>query len=109
MACDMNSLAGYLRDFSGQRPLDAIICPFAGPNGAGMGVPVVALIFVGVLGMGLAVRDRNPAPLIVVGILSAGLFATSLPGAAGNIFAIILMAGIIASGFYLYKRFRTSL
>lgn len=109
MACNKDSLTAYLADFSGQRPLDAIICPFAGPNGAEMGVPVVALIFVGVLGMGLAVRSRNPAPLIVVGILSAGLFATALPGAAGNIFAMVLMAGIIAAGMYLYKRFQSSL
>lgn len=109
MACDKNTLVGYLRDFSGQRPLDAIICPFAGPNGAGIGVEVFALLFVAIIGFGIAIRTRSPAPIVVAGMLSAGLFATALPGAAATIFAMIMLFGIIAAGLYLYKQFKTSL
>jgi len=109
MACDMNSLAGYLREFSGQRPLDAIICPFAGPNGAGMGIEVFALIVVSMLGFGLAVRTRHPAPVVVSGMLSAGLFATALPSSAAAIFALVLLVGIIAGGLYIYQRARTQI
>lgn len=109
MACNKASLAGYLRDFSGQRPLDAIICPFAGPNGAGMGVEVFALLVIGVLGLGLAVRAQHPAPILVAGMLSAGLFATALPGAAGIIFALVMLVGIMAAAFFLYQRSKRAL
>jgi len=109
MACDKATLAGYLRDFSGQRPLDAILCPFAGPNGAGIGIEVTALLIISVLGMGVAVRTRHPAPLVVVGMLSAGLFATALPGPGALIFALIMLAGLVAAGLYIYQRFRTSI
>lgn len=109
MGCTKNNLWGYLSDFSGQNPLDAVICPFAGPNGAGIGVGVFALLFVGVLGLALAVRVQHPAPLLVAGMLSAGLFATTLPPGAAVIFSIVLLFGIIAGGIVLYQRFRTTI
>lgn len=109
MGCTKDNLWGYLADFGGQNPIDAVVCPFAGPNGAGIGVPVFALLFIGVLGMALAVRTQHPAPLLVAGMLSAGLFATALPPGATVIFAIVLLFGIIAGGVFLYQRFRTTL
>lgn len=109
MACNKQSLAGYLKDFSGQRPLDAIICPFAGENGAGAGPEVFGLVVIGVIGMALAIRTRHPAPIVISGILSAGLFASLLPAGAATIYAIVLLAGLVAAGLFALRRFRGTL
>lgn len=109
MACDADALIDYLADFGGQRPIDAILCPFAGPNGADMGLVVVGLLFIGGMGMALTIKNRHPGPILVAGMLSAGLFATALPGGAAKIFALVLVMGIAGVGLILYKRARTSL
>lgn len=109
MACDADSLAAYLKDFSGQNPIDAIICPFAGPNGAGMGMGVFALIVIAGMGLALTVRTQHPGPIMVAGILSAGLFATALPGAAANIFALVMFFGLAGVALYIYTRARATL
>lgn len=109
MACDKASLWEYLADFSGQRPIDAVVCPFAGPNGASMGVTVFSIFFVAALGFGLTVRTQHPGPIVVAGLLSAGLFGTTLPGMGATIFWMLMVFGIAAAGLYIYQRAQTSL
>lgn len=109
MACDRSSLHEYLANFAGRDPLDAVICPYTQDAGAGMGMPVFALFVIGFLGLGLTVRTQHPGPILVCGILSAGLFAASIPGIAAKIFALVLFFGISALGLYLYQQAQTSL
>lgn len=111
MSCTRPSIADYLANFTGQDPINAVVCPFAqsGGGGAGMGMGVFALFFIGVLGLGLTVKNQHPGPLLVAMMLSAGLFATSLPGIALKIAALVLLFGICAIGLYLYQQAQSSL
>lgn len=107
--CDASSLTDYLDVFTGQDPLSSVICPYAGPNGAGMTIPVFGLLLIGMLGLGLTIRTQHPAPLIVTLILSAGLFATVLPGGALQIAAIGIMVAIAGAGLVIYQRSQSAL
>lgn len=109
MACsDHNSTIDALTDFSGQAPLDAVTCTYSADYGLGMG-PTFMLFFVGFIGLGVTIRTRHPGPVVIAGMLSAGVFALSLPGAAAKIFAFILFIGFAAAGFYIYQRMQSSL
>lgn len=109
MACSRSSLHEYLSNFSGSDPIDAVVCPFTQEAGAGMGLPLFSLIVISSLGLGLTVRTQHPGPIMVCGILSAGLFATSLPGIGAKIFALVMFFGISAVGLYIYQQAQTSL
>jgi len=109
MPCNKSEGWGYLADFTGRNPLDAVICPFAGGNGAGLGEPLVVLLLVSFMGLGLSIRAQHPGPILVVGILSAGLVATSMAGIGAQLFAIVLFFGTAAVAFLLYQRASTSL
>lgn len=111
MACNRSNLIDYLSGFTGQDPINAIICPFAQSSGggAGMGLPVFAMFVVGFLGLGLSIRAQHPGPVLVAGMLSMGLFATALPGIVLKVAALVFFFGIAAMGMYLYQRARTSL
>lgn len=111
MACNRGQLIDYLANFTGQDPINAVICPFAQSSGggAGMGLGVFALFTIGFLGIGLTIRAQHPGPLIVAMMLSAGLFATSLPGIALKIAAIVILFAIAAMGLFMYQRAQTSL
>lgn len=104
-----NSTADALGNFTGQAALDAIRCAYAADYGAGMGDAVFGMFVFTFLGMGLTIRSRHPAPIVVAGMLSAGLFATTLPGQVRKIFAFILVIGFMAAGLYLYQRFQSDL
>lgn len=104
-----NSTADALGDFGGQAPIDAIRCAYVGEYGAGLPPVVFGMFLFGFLGMGLTIRARHPAPILVAGMLSAGLFATTLPGQVRQIFALILVIGFMAAGLFLYQRFQSSL
>lgn len=101
MSCTKDNLWQYLADFGGQNPIDAVVCPFA--QGTGMGVPLFALVLFGSMGMGLSIRNQHPAPLLVAGILSAGVFASSMAGAGAQMFALVLFFGIASAAFILYR------
>lgn len=109
MACNRGSLADYLANFTGQDPINAVVCPYAQDAGAGMGMGVFSLFVIGMLGLGLTVKTQHPGPILVAFILSAGLFAASLPGIALKIAALVLLIGISAVGLYLYQQAQTSL
>jgi hypothetical protein len=106
MACDLTSLSGYLKDFTGLRPIEAVICPYAqSPGGGlGLGIPVFALVVLSPLMLGLAARVQHPGPVLVAMILLAGTFAAVLPGPAAQLGAIALFFGIISVGFIMYRR-----
>lgn len=111
MACTRDSITGYLASFTGQDPIDAVVCPFvqSSGGGAGMGMGVFALFFVGFLGVALSIRAQHPGPLLVALMLSAGLFAASLPGVVLKIGALVLLVGIAGMSLFLYQRAQTSL
>lgn len=111
MPCTRSELTGYLANFTGTDPLDAVICPFtqSAGGGAGMGLGVFSLFVIGFLGLGLAVRTQHPGPILVAGMLSAGLFAASLPGIVLKITALVFFFGIAAAGLFLYQRAQTAL
>jgi len=71
--------------------------------------PTFMLFVVGFLGLGLTVRTRHPGPVLVAGMLSAGVLAAGLPGAAAKIFALVLFIGFAAAGLYIYQRAQSSL
>lgn len=109
MSCNRPELIDYLGNFTGQDPINAVVCPFAQDAGAGMGTGVFALFVLGMLGLGLSIRAQHPGPIMVAGILSAGLFAASLPGIALQIFALVMFFGIAAVGLYLYQQSQSAL
>lgn len=111
MACsDYNSMTEIVRNFeSGQAPLDAVICPFAADYGVGMGLGVFSLFVFGALGLALTVRTRHPGPIVVAGMLSAGVVAAQLPAGAAQILTLVLFFGISVLGLYLYQRAQSSL
>jgi len=109
MSCDdYNSSAEALRDFSGQAPLDAVTCPFSAEWGLGMG-PLFLMFVVGFMGLGLTVRTRHPGPIVTAGMLSAGVFAASIPGIVAKIFAFVVFVGFSAAGLMIYQRMQSSL
>lgn len=109
MACeDHNSTADALGNFTGEAPIDAITCTYSADWGMGMG-PTFMMFVVGFMGLALTVRTRHPGPIVIAGMLSAGLLASSLPGVVAKIFAFVLFVGFAASGLYLYQRAQTSL
>lgn len=110
MACsDYNQLREILQETEGAWPIDAVWCTFASDLGAGIGSAVFALAVLGPLGLGIAIRNNHPAPLIVVSILSAGLFASALPGMAAKVLAVVLFLAISAIGLIIWQRAQTSL
>lgn len=108
MACSKDSLWQYLADFSAQRPLEAVYCAYGSEAGAGMGTPVFALFFFGFIGLALTVRTQHPGPIVVAGMLSAGVIAPTLPSAATQIMFLVFMFTIGALGLYLLRKARAS-
>lgn len=111
MACNRPGLTDYLTNFTGQDPMNAVICPFAqsGGDGLGLGVPLVTLFVFGIVGLGLTVRTQHPGPILVAGILTIGAVAATLPGPGAQIAGIVLLFAIVGLGFMLYRRGKTSL
>jgi len=93
---------------SPQAPIKAAVCPFV-QGGAGMPFTVFSMFFFGVVGLALANRIQHPSPLIVAAMLTTGVAALSIPGAAANIFAIVLFMTISGLGIWLYSRANSSL
>lgn len=109
MACNRGNLTDYLGNFTGQDPLKAAYCPFVQDQGAGLGMPVFALFFFGFIGIGLSLRTQHPGPVIIAGMLSAGVVALSVPGIASKMLALAIFVFIAAAGLYLYQRAQSSL
>lgn len=109
MSCsDHSSVVDALRDFSGQAPIDAITCAYSADYGLGMGATFLMFV-IGFMGLALSVRTRRPGPVVIAGMLSAGVVASSLPGIFVKIFALIIFAMFSAAGLYLYQRAQSSL
>lgn len=109
MACTSSSLLDYLRDFSGRDPLDAVVCPYTQDAGAGMPLAVLSLFVFGFLGLALTVRVQHPGPIAVAGILSAGVVASTLPGIAAKMLAVVILFILTAGAMYLYSRLGSSI
>jgi len=109
MPCTSDSLLDYLRDFTGESPVDAVVCPLTQDAGAGMPMAVLSLFVFGFLGLALAIRVQHPGPIAVAVILSAGVVASTLPGIAAKILAIVVLFTLTAGGMYLYSRLGSSL
>jgi CHASE2 domain-containing sensor protein len=109
MPCgDYNSTTDALGNFSGQAPIDAITCTYSADWGLGMGGTFLMFV-VGFMGLGLAIRTRHPGPVLIAGMLSAGVFAVSLPGIVAKIFALVIFIGFSAAGLYIYQRMQGAL
>lgn len=105
--CGQPELVDYLNfSTSTQAPVKAVVCPFAS---TGMGLEVFSLFAFGAIGLGLTVRTRHPAPVLISGMLSAVVMTATLPGEAANMLALVLFFGISALGLYLYARAQSSL
>lgn len=108
--CNKTALE-YLQNFSSdpQAPVKAITCAYSSDGGAGMGLPVFALILFGGVGLAMTVRTGHPAPLVVAGMLSAGAVAFAIPGMAAKIMTLVIFFAVAGLGMYLYRRAQTSL
>lgn len=102
-----SSLADILLDAPNK--INAIVCAYSSDMGTGMGMAVFMLLFFAPLSLAFSARVQHPGPILVVGILSAGLVANSLPGIAAKLFAIVLFFGIAGVGLIIYKRAQTTL
>lgn len=109
MACSSDSLLDYLREFSGDNPVDAVVCPYTQEAGAGMPLAVLSLFTFGMLGLALSVRVQHPGPIAVASILSAGVIAGTLPGIAAKMLAVTILFTLTAAGMYAYSRLGSSL
>jgi len=109
MPCNRPNVTDYLSNFTGSDPVDAIICPYTQASGADMGQALFFMFFISFMGLGLTVRVQHPAPILVSAMLSAGLFATLIPGIIAKIGAIALFFGISALGIYIYNRAKSEL
>lgn len=109
MPCNRPALTDYLKNFTGSDPIDAVACAYAQDNGAGMGFPLFAMFLISFMGLGLTLKAQHPAPILIAAMLSAGLFATLVPGIISKIAAIVLFFGIAALGLYVYNRAKSEL
>lgn len=103
MACDKTHLYEYLSDFTGTRPLEAVYCAFSSDAGAGMGFTTFSLFFFGAMGLGLTIRTQHPGPILVAGILSAGVVAARVPSQGAKIMALVVFFGIVAIALLMYR------
>lgn len=104
MACSAyNSTAEALRNFTGTAPIDAVTCQYSAGWGLGMGPTFLMFIFA-TMGLAMAIRTRHIGPVLVAGMLSAGVVAASLPGIVAKMFAFALLIGIAVAGLMLYQR-----
>lgn len=100
----------YLTNFSEpQAPVKAVTCAYTSDGGAGMGLPVFALLVFGGVGLALTVRTGHPAPIVVASILSAGALSFAIPGMAAKIIAMVIFFSVAGLGMYLYQRAQNSL
>lgn len=102
--CGQPELVDYYTDFSGQNPIKAVACPFIQSEGIGMGIVMFSMFFFGFIGLSLSYRVQHPGPLLVAGILTAGVVTLSLPGIMLKILAVVLFFGLAMLGMYLYQR-----
>lgn len=107
--CGQDAAIDYLNfSTSPEAPVKAVACGFV-QGGAGIPPTALSLLVFGPLGLALAWRIQHPGPIVVVGILTAGIAAASAPAAGLNLFGLMLFFGIAALGIYLYARAQNSL
>lgn len=108
--CNKTNVVDYLSNFSEpQAPVKAVTCAYASDGGAGMGLPVFALLVFGSVGLALTVRTGHPAPLVVASMLSAGALTFAVPGIAAKILTLVIFFTVAGLGMYLYQRAQNSL
>ncbi|MGB9966110.1 hypothetical protein [Halobacterium hubeiense] len=74
-----------------------------------MPLAVLSLFVFGFLGLALTARVQHPGPIAVAGILSAAVVASTLPGIAAKMLAIVILFILTAGGMYMYSRLGSSL
>lgn len=110
MACDESALIDYLKVWDNPTaPVDAVVCPFTSDAGAGMATPLFVLVVAMGLGVGLSIRAQHPGPVLAAFMLSAGFFATRLPGGGARVLVIVLLFGVAAAGYVIYRSTSQSL
>jgi len=102
--CNRAQLEHYLTNMSGQDPVKAVACPFIQDEGLGMGIIMFSMFFFGFIGMGLSYRVQHPGPLLVAGILTAGVVTLTIPSVLSTILTIVIFFGLSMLGIYLYQR-----
>lgn len=95
----------YIKNWSEpQAPVKAVTCAYTSDPGAGMGLEMFSLFVFGAIGLGITIRTRHPAPLLVTAILTASVITLSAPGDGVQILGLTLFFGLTALWFYLYSR-----
>lgn len=107
--CGQPDVANYYNfSTSPQAPVKAVVCPIV-DGGAGMPLTIFSMFFFGAVGLALANRTQHPGPIVVAGILTAGVAAQSIAGQAAIILWIALFFAIAGVGIWLYSRANTSI
>lgn len=107
--CDAAALTEYLNSTAySDWPVRAPTCAFV-DGGAGIPGPVLSLVVFGVIGMTMSYRIQHPAPIVVSGILVAGIFTAGAPANMVNILGLVLFIGLSIAGLYLYQRAQSAL
>lgn len=107
--CDRPEIVDYWTNMTGADPVKGIACPFIQSGGADMGIIMFSMFFFGFIGLSLSYRVQHPGPLLVAGILTAGIVTLALPGIMLKILAVVLFFGLAMMGMYLYQRAQSTL
>lgn len=109
MACsDHSKLWQHLADFDGNAPVDAVICSFTSDAGAGMGMPIFALLVFGGVGLAYSIYHQSVAPLFVAAIFSGPVFMALIPSPAVRIVVFFAVIALTVAGYTIYQRAHTS-
>lgn len=106
MACgDYDELWEYLADFTGQHPLDAILCFYTEP----IGLALFSMIVFGGAGLAMSIRTRAAMPTIVAFMFSATVIFAFVPDPAMRIGAALMFLALTVAGYILYQRSSSAL
>lgn len=107
--CDAATLVDYFNSSAyADWPVRAPTCAFV-DGGAGIPGPVLSLLVFGTIGMTMSYRVQHPGPIVVSGILVAGVFTANAPANMVNIIGLVLLIGLSIAGLYLYQRAQRAL
>jgi len=106
--CGQDPAAYFNFSNAAAAPEKLVVCSYL-DGGVGMPAVVLSLFVFGTVGMALTYRVRHPGPIVVAGLLTGGVAASTLPGPALSILALVILVAIAAMGMYLYQRSKDTL
>ncbi|UPV72980.1 hypothetical protein M0R89_10510 [Halorussus limi] len=110
MACsDKDKLWEFLASFDGNHPVDAVTCSYTSDMGAGMGMPIFALLVFAGIGLAYAIYHQSVAPLFVAAIFAGPVFMFLIPSGAVRIVVFFAVLAMTVAGYTIYQRAQTSL